>query len=344
MSGNILVVDDEEAVREMMGEWLEAEGYRCSLAGAADEALDAVANQPSVDVALLDLALPGEDGVWLARRLRERQHDIALIMCTGWQSFDAAVEGMRVGIMDYLLKPFSRAELLEAVGRAVKWRQEARQAADARDALRDSIDTRTRAMVAALRSGDTVSRAGLERLMAELAADYPEAAAHATRVARMAVTLGEALRLDRPTLEAVDRAALVHDIGKLALPPSLLLKPGAFSDDEIQVLRTHPQVAYNVLSVAPPLRETADIVLASHEAWDGSGYPRGLKGEDIPLAARLIAVVDSYDALTWTGRMRDPVSASQAGAELVRAAGSRFDPRMVQAWLRALDTESVVVH
>ena len=148
MSANILVVDDELAVREMIGEWLEAEGYQCALAGAADEALDAAGRQRGVDVALLDLALPGEDGVWLARRLRERQHDVAVIMCTGWQSFDAAVEGMRVGIMDYLLKPFSRTELLEAVDRAVKWRRETRQTADAREHLRAEIDARMREVIA----------------------------------------------------------------------------------------------------------------------------------------------------------------------------------------------------
>lgn len=344
MSANILVVDDELAVREMIGEWLEAEGYQCELAGAADEALDAAGRRSTVDVALLDLALPGEDGVWLARRLRERQHDVALIICTGWQSFDAAVEGMRVGIMDYLLKPFSRAELLEAVDRAVKWRRETRRMADAREHLRAEIDRRTGEVIAAVRDSDTVSRDGVDRLLERLAADHPDAAAHGRRVADMAVTLGAELGLDALALAALDRAALLHDIGKLTLPASLLMKPGAYSEEEIQILRTHPQIAYNVLSVAPPLRGTADVVLASHEAWDGSGYPRGLRGEDIPLASRIIALVDSYDALTWTGRMRDPVTAPQVAAELVRASGSRFDARVIQAWLRALDRVSPAVH
>ncbi|MGE3190166.1 MAG: response regulator, partial [Vicinamibacterales bacterium] len=128
MSANILVVDDEAAVRNMLSEWLRGEGYQCDLAGAADEALDLVERRPPLDVALLDLAMPGEDGVWLAKRLRERQQDVAVIMCTGWQSFDAAVEGMRIGVNDYLLKPFSRLELLEAVQRAIRWRTEARRA------------------------------------------------------------------------------------------------------------------------------------------------------------------------------------------------------------------------
>src|SRR5512142_509989 len=127
MGARILVVDDEAPIRDLFREWLGLAGHTCLEAGSAEEALEVVAGAPA-DVALLDLRMPGADGVWLARQLRERQQDIAIIMATGAQSFDAAVEGMRLGVLDYLIKPFSRQELVDAVDRAVRWReQSARQ-------------------------------------------------------------------------------------------------------------------------------------------------------------------------------------------------------------------------
>ncbi|MGE3276421.1 MAG: HD domain-containing phosphohydrolase [Vicinamibacterales bacterium] len=337
MSANILVVDDEAAVRDMLGEWLRGEGYQCDMAGAADEALDLVERRPPLDVALLDLAMPGEDGVWLAKRLRERQQDVAVIMCTGWQSFDAAVEGMRIGVNDYLLKPFSRVELLEAVQRALRWRTETRRAAvDAGGAPQD-LDARVDALAGSLRDLGALSGDRLEAWLEGAAATMPEAAAHALRVARMAATL--AAQMGRPPQEAdvLWRAALLHDVGKLALPEELLQKPGAYTEAEIAAIRRHPELAHAVLVDVPELAAIASIVRGSHEAWDGSGYPDGLAGDAIPLGARIIAVADTYDALTWSPAFREPTTVSRAAAELVRAAGTQFDPLVVRAWLAVLD-------
>lgn len=339
MSANILVVDDEPAVRETLGDWLQAAGYRCQLAAAADEALER-ARGTELDVALLDLAMPGQDGVWLARRLRERQKDVALIMCTGWQSFDAAVEGMRIGVNDYLLKPFSRIELVEAVQRALKWRQDRRRADEVRDDIAQAIAAQTAIMAEAFRHLSSTSLTALDGTLATVAARNPDAVEHARRVASFAVALGEGLRLPAHEAADVHVAALLHDVGKLAMPDALMLKPDALSESEIRVIRTHPRVAYDVLSGVPGLSAVAQIVLASHEAWDGSGYPRGLEGDAIPIGSRIIAVADTFDALTWSRAHRSPVSHARAAAELVRCAGTHFDPRVVQAWLRVLDSSS----
>lgn len=339
MSANILVVDDEPAVRETLAEWLHAAGYRCEMAAAAEEALDR-AQETDIDVALLDLAMPGEDGVWLARRLRERQKDVALIMCTGWQSFDAAVEGMRIGVNDYLLKPFSKAELIDAVHRALRWRHDRRRADDVRNDVAAAIAAQTAIISEAFRDLPSTSVAALDDLLTTLAARNPDAVAHARRVAEFVAALSESLKLGPDEAVDVERAALLHDVGKLAMPDALILKPDALSEAEIRVIRTHPRVAYDMLSRAPGLAAAAKIVLASHEAWDGSGYPRGLEGEEIPVGARMIAVADTYDALTWSRVQRSPVSPARAAAELVRCAGTHFDPRIVQTWLRVLDTAS----
>ncbi len=341
MSANILVVDDEAAVRDMMSQWLTTAGYQCASASAAVEALDVVDRQPSIDVALLDLAMPGEDGVWLARRLRERQNDLALIMCTGWQSFDAAVEGMRIGILDYLLKPFTRTELMEAVQRGLKWRQEAQQAREERQRLESEIEQRSLALADAFRALEAASSSALEALLVTFNNRDPDAFEHAKRVARMSTALGAAIGLKDTVLTQVEHGALLHDIGKIAMPDSLMRKPGPLSEEEIGIIRTHPKIGYDIVRVLPRLRPAAEIILTSHEAWDGSGYPKGLRGDDIPVGSRIVAVTDTFDALTWSRVYREPVSAASAAAELVRCAGSQFDPDIVRVWLRIVEAEAM---
>ncbi len=341
MSANILVVDDEAAVRDMLSQWLTKEGYGVSSAAAATEALDVMDKDPSIDVALLDLAMPGEDGVWLARRLRERQDDLALIMCTGWQSFDAAVEGMRIGILDYLLKPFTRVELMDAVQRGLKWRAQAKQAREERQRLEAEIERRSLALTDAFSQLEAASSSALEALLVTFNTRNPDAFEHARRVARMSTSLGVALGLKSAEVTQVEHGALLHDIGKIAMPDSLIHKPGPLTEEEIGIIRTHPQIGYEIVRVVPNLKGAAEIILASHEAFDGSGYPKGLKGSEIPIGSRITAITDTFDALTWSRVYRDPVSSSRAAAELVRCAGTQFDPEVVRAWLRIVEAEAM---
>ncbi|HVC21814.1 MAG TPA: HD domain-containing phosphohydrolase [Vicinamibacterales bacterium] len=336
MDANILVVDDEPSVRRLLSDWLQREGYRCVTAGEAGEAMDVVSREPA-DVVLLDLALPGEDGVALARRIRESDGDVALIMVTGMQRFDAAVEGMRLGVLDYLLKPLTQQQLLESVDRAVRWRDANRRLAQERRRLEQAIERRSVELAGAFAEIDVASTSALEALLVALNTRNPDAFEHARRVAGMAAALADAMGIDEPERTQVQRGALLHDIGKVAMPDALIHKPGPLTDEEIAIIRTHPQIGHDIVAVVPALRAAAEIILASHEAWDGSGYPRGLTGVQIPAGARITAVVDTYDALTWARAYRDPVTTVRAAAELVRCAGSQFDPDVVQAWLRLID-------
>jgi putative nucleotidyltransferase with HDIG domain len=333
MNAHVLVVDDEPGVREMLAAWLEAAGCTCAQAHDADEALSLLADRPA-DVALLDLAMPGQDGIWLARELRERSSDTALIMVTGLQRFDAAVDAMRIGVRDYLLKPFSRQELLQSVRRAVEWRESLERQRAEGLALRAEIETRSSALADAFTALENASAAALEALLVAQTSRSPEKAAHAVRVAAMAVDLAKALGVDEAMQSHIERGALLHDIGKIAMPDALMHKTGPLNEEEITLIRTHAAIGRDIVSTVPALRVPADIVFASHEAWDGSGYPRGLAGTEIPLGSRVIAVVDTFDALTWGRLYRDPVGHARAAAELVRCAGIQFDPDVVRTWLR----------
>jgi response regulator RpfG family c-di-GMP phosphodiesterase len=333
----VLVVDDEPGIREVLSAWLEAAGYACDQAEGAEEALDRLHRTPA-DVTLVDLAMPGRDGVWLAREIRDRWSDMALIMVTGQQQrFDAAVEGMRLGVRDYLLKPFTRTELVHSVRRAAEWRESLERQRAAELELRREIAQRTEALASAFRALESASAATLAALLETLGRRDAATAAHAVRISRMAGELAAALDIAGPARTDIERGAMLHDLGKVAMPDSLIYKTGPLTEEEIAIIRTHPQVGHSILSVVPALKAAAEIVLGSHEAWDGSGYPRGLSGRAIPIGSRIVSVVDTYDALTWGRRHRDAVSRVRAAAELVRCAGGQFDPDVVNRWLRVID-------
>jgi putative nucleotidyltransferase with HDIG domain len=331
MPAHILVVDDEPGIREMLTAWLTGAGFTCDAAGDATEALQALEAR-AADVALLDLALPGHDGIWLARQLRARG-DTALIMVTGLQRFDAAVEGMRLGVMDYLLKPFSRRQLVDSVERAVVCRENTQRQRSRLEMLERRIQSNSVAMAEAFRQLEGASAGALAALLVTLETRNPEACTHARRVAGMAVRLAQAVGVSEADLAHIERGALLHDIGKVAMPDSLIHKPGPLTEEEIAIIRTHAKVGHDIIAVVPSLQEAARIVLHSHEAWDGSGYPAGLAGTDIPLGARITAVVDTFDVLTCGRVYRDAVSCGRAAAELTRCAGMQFDPDIVNVWL-----------
>jgi response regulator RpfG family c-di-GMP phosphodiesterase len=334
---NILVVDDEPAVRNYICESLMLRStYRCTGVGGARAALD-VARGTSIDVALLDLSMPEEDGVSLARRLRHEVRDLAVILITGTQSFDAAVEAMRIGVLDYLLKPFAMPELLDAVDRAVAWRHSTLRAREERDDLERQIGARAGRMRQVFADLEVASSAALDALLATLSQRNPEALEHVRRVARYSVEVARTIGLEASLLGDIERGALLHDLGKVAIPDAVIHKPGPLTDDEFAVMRSHAQIGHDIAATVPFLRPAAEIILATHERFDGTGYPRGLAGHAVPIGARIIAVVDAFDALTSARVYRDPICVAAANAELVRGAGSHFDPEVVAAWLRTVD-------
>jgi putative nucleotidyltransferase with HDIG domain len=332
----ILVVDDEPAVRSYICECLALRAYECTGVGSAREAL-AVLDSAPVDVALLDVSMPHGDGVALARSIRERTADVAVVLVTGSRSFETAVEAMRVGVLDYLLKPFAMPELLDAVDRAVDWRREALLIHQERATLEWEVTERATRLRRTFADLEVASSAALDALLMTLNQRNPETLEHARRVARLSVSVAVELGLAPGEVCAIERAALLHDLGKVAIPDVVIHKPGPLTSDELAIMRSHVQIGHDILHTVPSLRAAADIVVATHERHDGSGYPHGLKGAEIPVGARIIAVIDAFDALTWARVYRGATGVDEANAELVRSAGSHFDPEVVGAWLRAAD-------
>lgn len=333
---NILIVDDEPGIRQYICECLASQSYRCLGVESPQEAL-AVSHQLAIDVALLDLTMPQGDGLTLARQLRRENRDLAVVLVTGMRSFETAVEAMRIGVLDYLLKPFTLTDLLDVVKRAVDWREAALRARKDRARLQYEVTQRTARLGKSLAEVDLGSSMALQALLSTITRRNPDGFSHACRVKELSTCVAVELGMHEPMLGHIERAALLHEVGKIAIPDTVFHKATPLTTDEIALMRSHVQIGHDIAVRVPFLRPAAEIVLATRERYDGKGYPRGLAADDIPLGARIISVVDVFDGLTSPRAYRDPASVAAANAELVRTAGTHFDPAVVAAWLRCAD-------
>lgn len=321
----VLVVDDDKSLRNLMTRWLAASGYQVDAAATAEEALDKQHRNPAA-VALCDVRLPGHDGFWLANQLRHDTPETAIIIATAMRP-----EGKPLRAADYLYKPFGRDDLCAAVDHAV---ERHRVLAVATAASRANRPTRS---VGSLQALDAESAAALDGMLAILAMRDVCAYDHACRVADLASSVARALSVRAPVIVTIERAALLHDIGKLAVSEALLTNTAPLDSADLTAVRRFPEIGYEMLKgIWPYLAGTAEIVRGVLEWVDGSGHPRGLQGEAIPLGSRIIAVADTFDTMTHPRPFREARSAFDALEEISRLSGTRFDPRVVEAFLTTM--------
>jgi putative two-component system response regulator len=328
----VLIVDDEAALRAQIRAWVDALGYRAREEATAERALAALDNEAS-NIAICDVRLGDarHNGVWLASRIRDRFPDTAVIMATAVRDVEIAVASLRNQVVDYLLKPFDERRLGEALALGRDWHNAAVAQDGLHHALQDRLRARRAAVAAALAEAQETPEQALEGLMAILQLHERDARGHATRVARLAVAIGDEMGFTDGELETLEQGGLLHDIGKLDMPASILSKPGPLDEDEWRVMRTHPQVGYDLLRSQPRFADAAEMVLAHHEAYDGTGYPRRLESTRIPKAARVLAVADAYDSMTHPHTQRPAMPPNLAIEEIARCSGKQFDPQCAEA-------------
>jgi response regulator RpfG family c-di-GMP phosphodiesterase len=328
---SVLVVDEDRDLRHRMSTWIEACGYAVHEAADAEQALDAT-DSYSYDIAICDATAAGRDGVWLAWRLRERHPDIAIIVATAIRDCETAVARLRNDVVDYLLKPFDRERLYEALALARDWHAAAAGSAELHVALQDRLRNRRAQLAATLAESQTTHLAALDGLISMLQLHERDGRGHATRVARLTLSLADMVgRYSDGELVAIEYGALLHDIGKLDVPSAILTKSAPLDEREWEVMRMHPQLGYDLLRRLPAFSGAAALVLAHHEAFDGSGYPRGLKGGQIPVGARILAIADAYDSMTHPHTQRPPMLPALAMSEIERCSGTQFDPVIAEA-------------
>ena len=334
----IFVVDDEEAIREIVSSMLTSAGYACTQAGSGLQALDVLNAGGQFDLLLSDLMMPELDGLGLLERVKERYPDMPVIMVTAVHDISVALGAIRNGAYDYLLKPFEREQLLATVRRALENRRLKLENRVYQSNLESLVAARTeqlrQTMVDLERSYDIT----LEALGDALDLKDAETEGHSKRVTAFTIAIARAMGLSSDKIRIIARGAFLHDIGKMAIPDAILRKPGALTEDEKAIMREHCYRGYQMLKKIPFLSEAAEIVYAHQECFDGSGYPRGLKGEEIPLGARIFSIADTLDAITSDRPYRAAQSITAARAEIQRWSGRQFDPAAVKVFLTMPDS------
>jgi len=333
----ILVVDDEETIREVVSTLLAARGYRCAAVANGREAL-ARLRAEAYELILSDVVMPEMDGLKLLEQVRQRYPDTPVIMVTALHDISTALDALRRGAYDYILKPFEKDELYLSVQRALEHRQLLLENRNYQRNLEQLVAERTAQLTEALKELETSYDYTLEALGGALDLKDAETEGHCQRVTAFTISIAQAMGVDPHALRHIARGAFLHDIGKMGIPDEILRKPGPLTEEEQAVMRRHCEIGHAVLQRVPFLREAAEIVLASHERYDGLGYPRGLRGDEIPLGARIFAVADTLDAMTSDRPYRKALSLAAAKEEIRTHAGTQFDPRVVQVFLSLPDT------
>ena len=327
----ILIVDDDESVRDVISVLLTEEGYNTVVAAGAEAALD-VAAQEETPLVISDMKMPGRDGLWLLENFRERFPDTAVIMLTGFGDTEAAVDCLRRGAVDYLLKPPRITDLIRAIERALAKRRIELARKRYQKKLERKVRDRTTELRSALRDISVTYHHTLLALVSALDAREHETSDHSQRVVEYTSAIAQRLSIRGHELDEIGRGALLHDIGKIGVPDAVLLKPGKLTPDEWVEMRRHPDIGHQMIAAIPFLGIPAQIVLSHQERFDGQGYPRQLRREEIHIGARIFMVADTLDAMTSDRPYRKGTTFANAIAEINRCAGTQFDPEVVRAF------------
>jgi putative nucleotidyltransferase with HDIG domain len=329
---NILVVDDEEAIREVVSTMLESKGYHCTAVQNGRVAQEEV-KKVTPDLVLSDMIMPEMDGLKFLEWMRQYDPEVPVIMVTAIHDISTALEAIRRGAYDYILKPFEKDQLFLGVGRALQHRRLIIENRSYQSNLEQLVEERTAQLTSAIEQLEQSYDDTLEALGSALDLKDAETEGHCQRVTAFCISIAKEMPVPPPYLAILARAAFLHDIGKMAIPDSILRKPGPLDDAEKKKMREHCEIGNNMLIRIPFLRDAAEIVLAHQEFYDGSGYPRGLKGEQIPLGARIFTIADSLDAMISDRPYRRALPMSHAREEIQRCSGSQFDPRVVEVFM-----------
>jgi putative two-component system response regulator len=323
--GVILLVDDEAMIRQLLSQKLSSEGYRCEQAANAEQALEKL-EKDSIELVILDIKMPGKSGVQLLPEIKAKYPDTAVIMATAVDDASIAINCMKAGAYDYLTKPFNLEEVGFSVTRALERRRLELENRDYQQHLEQKVEEQAQKIRASFFNAITALAYALE-------AKDVYTSGHSQRVTEIAVAIAKHLGLDKENIEKIRLASLVHDIGKIGVREVVLNKPGSLSDEEYEHVRLHSVTGERILK---PIVDDGDILKAvrhHHERYDGTGYPDGLKGEQIPQLARIIAVADTFDAMTSERPYRKALTKEAACAEVERCRGTQFDPEAADAFL-----------
>jgi cyclic di-GMP phosphodiesterase len=338
----ILIVDDEPEITEVLWDLL-SDDYDCLLAGSAEQALVHL-TETEFTLVISDITMPGMSGLAMIPHVKEISPETVVVMISGMQTVESAIEALRLGAFDYLMKPFDLRQVEAVVKRALEHHDLIVAKQRYENHLEELVEQRTVELDRALDSLEDAYRSTLKALTAALETRDSETHGHSERVVSYSLRLGRESGLSREELKALEFGALLHDIGKIGVPDSILRKPAQLTEEEWVRMREHPLHGQQILRGIEFLQGAARVVAQHHEKWDGSGYPLGLREEDIDVCARIFAVADAFDAITSDRVYRRGKSYEAAAAELEEWAGRQFDPKVVAAFHRVAKEDWEELH
>ncbi|HET7481851.1 MAG TPA: HD domain-containing phosphohydrolase [Actinomycetota bacterium] len=351
-AGSILVVDDEPSVLRSLARLLSHHGYSCATATSAAEARGLLHGE-AFDLILSDVNMPGENGLELLEGISQTYADIATVMVTAMDDRKLAESALQMGAYGYVIKPFEANEILIAVSNALRRRTLEIENRRHRDKLEQMVQERTRELWTAVRElekTELLVRQSREETVQRLsmAAEFRdlETHNHVQRMSRYCELIARALGRDPEYCDLIRIASAMHDVGKIGVPDAILLKPGPLSDDEFDQVKAHTVMGERMLdgSESEMLRLATTIAVTHHERWDGSGYPHGLAGEEIPLEGRIAAIADVFDALTSHRVYRKAFKLGEAIDMMTGARGTHFDPELLDLFFEHIDEVLLIMH
>ncbi len=343
LSARILVIDDEPWIADVVAEQLKLQGFHADTSTDSSQVMDSLAAMP-YDLVISDIRMPPPTGLELLESIKLRYPHLPVLMLTACGDTEMAIQAMHEGASDYIVKPHHPAQLVLRVERALERGRLMRERAQTYQLLEHRVHQQTQQLHEQSQQLTTMLehvlltyQATLTALEAALDARDQSAPGHCRRVARLAVQLGQRMGLDDKDLVILEHGARLHDIGKLGIPDTILMKPGPLSAEERRTMEHHPEIGCQIVAHIDFLRDALPIIRHHHEHWDGSGYPHGLWGKDIPLLARIFSVVDAFDAQANVRPYNTRPSVEKALASIHAHRGTWFDPCAVDAFAAMID-------
>jgi putative two-component system response regulator len=344
-SERLLIVDDEDQIRTLLARLLGAHGYECLTAESA-AAARRVLKETDVALVLSDVNMPGESGIDFTREVLAQYPDTAVVMVTGMDDRSYADAAIELGAYGYVLKPFKPNELIINVGNALRRRALEIENRSSRERLEQTVLDRTAALrdtIAQLESSDAELRRLREETIRRLswAAEFrnQETGEHIVRMSLYCALLARLAGLDADHAEAIRVASPMHDVGKIGIPDRILLKPGRLTDDERKVMEAHTEMGHRILAGSGvELLDLAAVMALTHHEWiDGTGYPSGAAGDQIPIEGRICAIADVFDALTADRVYRPAFQPDEARSLMLEGRGTQFDPHLLDLFFGSFD-------
>ena len=338
----VLVVDDEEPIRNALRKYLKQQQFEVYAASSADEALQQL-RLHKVALMLSDIRMPGTSGVDLVPQALEIEPDLAILMLTAVNDATSAALCMQRGAMDYLTKPIELADLGRAVQRALKRREMLLENRHLNQWLKEEVTTRTAELQRERHRLERVSTATLEALVNALEAKDPYLRGHSARVADLSANIAAELGLSEEEVDRIRMAGRLHDLGKIGTREAVVNKEGPLTADEFEHVKQHVIIGAQILAPLVHLGDVVAMVKSHHERFDGTGYPDGLRGEEVPLGGRVIAAAEVYDALTTARPYQEKMTPEQAVERMGDLSGTVLDPRVLEALMRLVGRRGTLV-